>query len=266
MDWHPRFVQQASWTQEIRTFLLQKIGFSSDERSLEIGCGTGAILSELTEKYGIHNPSASHQNLTLFGLDIDFPSLLEARRGAPNSQLIQADALSLPLLGSSFRLVYCHFVLLWLSDPYLALKEMKRVAQPGGWVAAFAEPDYGGRLDYPDPLAELGAAQSASLLQQGADPYIGRKLRMLFSRLGFTSIETGILGARWTSTQDADALEIEWDVIEQDMQGRLMKSELSSLKEIDRKARECGERVLFVPTFYALGLVSADFSLPAPLL
>ena len=94
-----------------------------------------------------------------------------------------------------------------------------------------------------------------SLKQQGADPLLGRKLRMLFSQAGLSNIESGILGARWSAEFNLEAQDLEWDVTQQDLMQVMTKKELSSLKEIDRKARLVGERVLFVPTFYAVGQV-----------
>ena len=74
---------------------------------------------------------------------------------------------------------------------------MRRVVQPGGWVAALAEPDYGGRIDYPDALAALGWKQAAAVHAQGADIYAGRKLAGWLGQAGLKDIQVGLLGGQW---------------------------------------------------------------------
>ena len=150
MDWHARYTQQANWTRELRDYLFKRIGLTTAERALEVGCGTGAILSEI-------------QTQSLHGLDILPAALMEARVHAPAARLTRGDALSLPYPNECFEIVFCHFLLLWVSDPHRALGEMKRVTQPGGYVLALAEPDYSARVDEPTELASLGRWQTESL-------------------------------------------------------------------------------------------------------
>ena len=63
----------------------------------------------------------------------------------------------------------------------------------------------------------------------------------------------GVWGGVW-SPQHADAhLQQEWRVLEDDLRKWFKPEELSTLFEMDRRAYEKGERILFVPTFYAMG-------------
>ncbi|MFT3891722.1 MAG: class I SAM-dependent methyltransferase [Anaerolineales bacterium] len=130
MNWHRRYTQQATWTRDLRSYLFEKAGLVNAHRVLEAGCGTGAILSELTT------------SAVLYGLDVNPAVLAECQVHAPKTTLVQGDALSLPYSDASFEIVYCHFLLLWVTDPLQSLLEMKRVTQPGGHIIAFAEPDY----------------------------------------------------------------------------------------------------------------------------
>jgi ubiquinone/menaquinone biosynthesis C-methylase UbiE len=133
-------------------------------RLLEVGCGTGAILAELSNQTGLH------------GLDINLQALAQCRIHALSAFLVQGNALQLPYLDHSFDIIYCHFLLLWVDDPLLALLEMKRVAKTAGHILAFAEPDYTARVDKPRELVPLGEWQAESLRRQGADPGLGRRL------------------------------------------------------------------------------------------
>ncbi len=64
MNWHTRYLQQAAWTRDLRTYLFEQAGLKSARRVLEVGCGTGAILRELSAP-------------ALHGLDLEAGSLDE---------------------------------------------------------------------------------------------------------------------------------------------------------------------------------------------
>ena len=129
--WHTRFVQQAQWTQSLRRYIYERVRLASARRILEVGCGTGAILMELTMQ--------SHGDI--FGLDISRDHLALAASNLPGIPLIYGDAHHLPFSKREFDIALCHFLLLWTSDPVRVISEMSRVTQLGGAVIALAEPD-----------------------------------------------------------------------------------------------------------------------------
>jgi SAM-dependent methyltransferase len=240
MDWHRRYLQQARWTRELREYLFKQTGWDEASRILEVGCGTGAILSEVP------------QRASLYGLDIDADALTQCQVHVPSASLARGDALQLPYLNTSFDIVYCHFLLLWVADPLQALLEMKRVAKTGAHIFAFAEPDYTARLDEPSELVPLGQWQTESLRRQGADPGLGVRLADLFFRAEIELVETGtIQGAESEPTQKE--WELEWTVLESDLAGLLPGEDIHRMKSLDRQARARGERVLHVPTYFAWG-------------
>jgi hypothetical protein len=151
--------------------------------------------------------------------------------------------------------------LLWVEAPPVVIAEMARVTRPGGAVLVLAEPDYGGRIDYPQQLERLGEWQIAALRKQGADPELGRRLAGLLARSGLEVVETGVLGGEWTGTPDRENLDLEWSVVESDFDslgfGREERETLKRLQDAEWAAWESGERVLFVPTFYGWGRVPA---------
>ena len=127
MDWHSRFLQQAAWTRDLRGYLLERAGLTQARRVLEVGCGTGVILSDLVTSAAIH------------GLDLEASRLAEARINVPAASLTCGNALALPYPSGIFDITFCHFLLLWVQDPLLALLEMKRLTCQGGAVLALAE-------------------------------------------------------------------------------------------------------------------------------
>jgi ubiquinone/menaquinone biosynthesis C-methylase UbiE len=239
MNWHTRYTQQAKWTRDLRAYIFNKIKLNESTRVLEVGCGTGAILSELPTHVSLH------------GLDIDSVSLAQCQAHV-SASLIRGNALQLPYSNHSFDVVYCHFLLLWVRDPLQALLEMKRVTKPGGHIIAFAEPDYEQRIDKPDELVPLGSWQTESLKRQGANPGFGARLAESFFQAGIRIVETGTIQSVGNEAS-AEEREKEWDVLEADLEGMASKEEIQKMKLMDEQAWARGERVLYVPTYFAWG-------------
>ena len=240
MDWHKRYLQQAGWTRDLRAYLFKKAGLNDQSRTLEVGCGTGAILSELSNR------------TSLYGLDIDAGALAQCHVHVPAVTLVRGNALQLPYANEAFEIVYCHFLLLWVTDPLQALREMKRVAKSGGHIIAFAEPDYTARTDRPPELGALGKWQTESLRKQGADPGLGGRLADLFFRAGIELIETGPIKSK-DADPSPEEWETEWAVIESDLAGSVSNDEIQTMKNLDQQARARGQRVFHIPTYFAWG-------------
>ncbi len=242
-DWHARFKQQAGWTSQLRRYLLGRLNLDNESRILEVGCGTGAITSALN----LETPAR------IYGLDLNLAFLRLARLQDRETAFCCANGLALPFPDGLFDAVVCHFFLLWISEPAAALAEMVRVARPGGAVLALAEPDYGGRIDFPPPLDTLGNWQAEALRRQGAAPNRGRELAGLFHASGLQAVEIGILGGQWQGQPGPAEIETEWATLADDLAGAIPDERLAELRQIDLEAWQAGERVLFVPTFYAVG-------------
>ena len=244
MDWHERFLQQADWTNPLRHYLFDCAGLREARRVLEVGCGTGAIFSDLATQAEVH------------GLDLLSVRLTEAHLHAPRAILTCGQALSLPYASGVFDITYCHFLLLWVRDPLQALLEMKRVTRPGGSLLVLAEPDYTARIDKPEALVPLGRLQAESLRRQGADPGLGNRLAQLFRQARVPPIEIGLLQADMEQAPSRAERLLEWAVLETDLAGLISAEEIQRLKRVDQAAWERGERVLYVPTYFAWGQVA----------
>jgi ubiquinone/menaquinone biosynthesis C-methylase UbiE len=242
-DLHNRFLLQARWSAENRHRLFQMMHLDRASNILEVGCGTGAITHELS----------TIGSITTYGIDIDPDMVHFAHSIDVDTRYIVGDGFHIPFPSNAFNATICHFLLMWVSDPVAILKEMRRVTRPGGAILALAEPDYGGRIDYPKALESLGQRQADALEAQGADPQAGRKLMDYFIRSGIDDLHVGVLGGEWHGIPDEVTLASEWNMLSKDLCGIVSQETLSSFQEMNWNAWREGHRILYVPTFYAAG-------------
>src|SRR4030042_577028 len=244
---HLRYQQQARWTLNLRKFIYDQVGIQHANKILDVGCGTGVLENELNRL----SPSS------IFGLDIDPLPLHIAQDYAPKSIYTMGDCTRLPFHTGEFDFSLCHFLLLWVNGSLDAVREMARVTRPHGFVLVLAEPDYGGRIDYPAELSQLGDWQTAALRMQGANPNMGRELRSIFSRVGLINVQVGVLGGQWREIDSDQDNGMEWKVLESDLcQNTEFILQADKLKALDLASREAHQRILYVPTFYAYGMVN----------
>ena len=235
---HRQFKEQAQWTKSIRAYLIERSQLLPDDICLEVGCGTGALLAEWEH---FINPA--------FGIDIDLASLKYAGSKI-RAPLTASDVHALPFPNNHFDCIFSHYVFLWINQPQTALREILRCLHPGGSLLIFAEPDYGGRVDYPMELSMIRELQIKALTNHGADPLIGRKLKDYLQSAGFVNITGGILGSEWSDSSIPSLIDTEnilFDITNIDE-----SVNTKSLLEIEKKSRADGTRISFVPTFFFL--------------
>jgi SAM-dependent methyltransferase len=244
VNWHARYLQQAGWTRELRSYLFQRSGLDNARNILEVGCGTGAVLKDL------HGPAC------VYGLDIDEAGLKECALHVPEAVLTRGDVHQLPFQTRMFDLVFCHYFLIWIRKPERAILEMKRVTVHGGYLLAFAEPDYSKREDGPGELEQLGQWQTDALTEQGVNPSFGSNLQSLFAGCGIEILEAGMIDKpNQTSKMNSEDWMMEWNVFENDLKNRIPAQKLKDLRKLDETARREGFRKLNIPTYFAWGRV-----------
>jgi ubiquinone/menaquinone biosynthesis C-methylase UbiE len=141
---------------------------------LDVGCGPGSITQELADLVG---PSGS-----VLGVDnaAEVVDLARAEHGATrhgNLSYEVHDISDLPFADDSFDVVHAHQVLQHLADPVGALREMGRVARPGG-VLAVRDADYAAMTWHPESPAmeEWRALYRRTARSNGGEPDAGRRL------------------------------------------------------------------------------------------
>ncbi len=242
-DMHERFAEQAAWTRQAQNLFVQAAGLTANSAVLEVGCGTGAVLSSL----------AGITPARYTGIDIQPGLLRHAVAAFPGFAFTNADGFHLPFGNNQFDAVVCHYFLLWVNHIPAVLREMLRVTRPGGYVAALAEPDYGSRIDFPAEFAEAGRAQRDALIRQGADPDMGRKLPAALAEAGCLEIAHGILGSFMPVPPTEEQIRSELSILKNDLSGGDFHAKSDKLLASDAESRRRNIRVQFVPTFFGWG-------------
>ncbi len=104
---------------------------------LDVGCGPGSITADLARRVAPGRVTAVDASAE--AVELARASAREA--GADNIEFRVGDVHDLDLPDDAFDVVHAHQVLQHVADPVRALTEMRRVARPGGVVAA-CDSDY----------------------------------------------------------------------------------------------------------------------------
>src|SRR4051812_32261226 len=97
------------------------------QRVVDVGCGPGALTSELVRRAGADSVSA---------VDPSEPFVAAAKERHPGVDVRLASAEQLPFGDDEFDVSLAQLVVHFMADPVKGLGEMRRVTRPGGVVAA----------------------------------------------------------------------------------------------------------------------------------
>lgn len=153
-------------------------------RLLDFGCGPGSITVGLADHVG---PTGN-----VVGVDSSAAALAIASRDAAADRVeyMEASVYELPFPAGTFDVAYGHQVLQHLGDPVAALREVRRVLEPGGLVA-IRDADFGSMTHHPhyeglDRWLDLYHQVARS---NGGEPDAGRRLAEWAGAAGFTDIK-----------------------------------------------------------------------------
>lgn len=116
----------AEWAE----LLVNAAGVQPGQAVLDVACGTGAVTRTVVRRLAGAG--------SVIGLDVNEAMLAVARRLFPDIGWRLGDAENLPFPAETFDVVVCQSGLMFFPDPVQALREMRRVARPGGVVAVQA--------------------------------------------------------------------------------------------------------------------------------
>jgi ubiquinone/menaquinone biosynthesis C-methylase UbiE len=241
-DWHKRFQQQATWTQDFRSYLFRSVITPKNLKILEVGSGTGAITYHIN-KLG---------RFSVFGVDILSERVQFAQKNDVKSHFSTANGLLLPFANDCFDVTCCHYYLMWVSSPIDAVAEMARVTKTGGRIIVMAEPDYSRRNALPGNLVEIGALQFQALQAQGANPEIGGKVQEIFRQLSLNIEESGMYKTI-SGVGEKENLQQEIAILRHDLAFICEDSKISKLISTIQHTFNKKKFQWSVPTFYICG-------------
>jgi SAM-dependent methyltransferase len=124
------------YSRELARALIDAAGLRAGHRALDVGCGPGALTTELVAVLGAEQVVA---------VDPSIPFVEACRRRLPGVRVEVASAEALPFEDAAVDHALSQLVLNFMTDPQAGVREMLRVTRPGGTVAA-AVWDYAGDM------------------------------------------------------------------------------------------------------------------------
>jgi ubiquinone/menaquinone biosynthesis C-methylase UbiE len=168
---------------------------------LDVGCGPGTISSDLATLVG---PGGHVVGIDSAETVVEQAQDLARSRGISNVEFRTANVFALPFAAGTFDVVHAHQVLQHVGDASAALREMRRVAKPGGVVAARDMTHF---LHWPEvpELVRFDNIFHAVAGQAGALPRAGREYRRLAREAGFEGSKVRILvDGQWCFTTEEE--------------------------------------------------------------
>lgn len=178
-------------------------------RAIDLGCGPGTISTGLARAVA---PGK------MYGVDIEPSQVKIARqvardRECDNAFFQVADLVDLPFEDGFFDVAHCNDVLSFVPDTLAVLAEAKRVLKPGGLLgcreviveSSFTHPDFGFMKRAWEVFADL-------LTADDGHPQIGKDLKALLIRAGFTDIQISL---SWDTYSDPEQIDHLYTIIKE---------------------------------------------------
>ena len=193
-----RYLESKPW---LNQFYISFFDIKPGQKIVDVGCGPGDFTRQLAR--------LSSQKATILGIDSNEKSIQAAITDTKKAGLARtvsyrmADVYKIPLEDGHADLTCCRTLLMHLTDPLMAVKEMARITKEGGSVVAVE----GGRMvAFYDPddeefskLAERAYSAWIDGIRklEGKTFGIGEKLPGIFRKAGLSSIKAEVQADSW---------------------------------------------------------------------
>jgi SAM-dependent methyltransferase len=149
------------WNEDFLQLVVSRLGLGPTRSLLDVGCGLGhwsraltRVLPALTESVGVDPELAWVRQAVL----------VEDLRPTTTATVLQGRGEELPFPDGRFDLVTCQTVLIHVADVVAVLREMCRVARPGGMVLVAEPNNLAGQVVRTSVSAQAGLGALASAL------------------------------------------------------------------------------------------------------
>lgn len=216
--------------QDSAAFLLPHI--QPNHTILDVGCGPGTITADLAVLVPQGKVVGGDAVESVLAQAAEYAS----SRGLTNMTFEKIDANELPFPDNSFDIVFCHQVLQHVKDPVGILREMRRVAKPGGIVAA-READYKAFAWYPEwpEIARWAELYYRVAKTNGGEPNAGRRCHVWARQAGFKPEEIDATWDSWRySGERVRQFSLSWAgrILQSGLKGTALREGFSTEEEI----------------------------------
>ena len=193
-----RYLESKPWLNQLYTSFLN---IKPGQKIVDVGCGPGDFTRQLAR--------LSNQKATILGIDSNEKSIQAATTDTKTARLSQCvsyklgDVYKIPLEDDYADLTCCRTLLMHLTEPLKALKEMARVTRTGGSVVALEGGKMGAFYDPDDEeyskLAERAYEAWVNGIRklEGKEFKIGEKLPGIFQKAGLSGIKAEVQADAW---------------------------------------------------------------------
>jgi ubiquinone/menaquinone biosynthesis C-methylase UbiE len=193
-----RYLESKPWLNQLYTSFLN---IKPGQKIVDVGCGPGDFTRQLAR--------LSNQKAIIVGIDSNEKSIQAATADTKKARLSKVvsyklgDVYKIPLDDGYADLTCCRTLLMHLTEPLKAVKEMARVTRTGGSVVALEGGKMGAIYDPDDEeyseLAERAYEAWVNGIRklEGKEFRIGEKLPGIFREAGLTGIKAEVQADAW---------------------------------------------------------------------
>jgi SAM-dependent methyltransferase len=191
------------WSQLAGSSFLEWLTPAQGLRWLDVGCGNGAFTETIVQCCA---------PVAVTGVDPSAAQLAfaRARPALRNAELLQGDAMALPLRDQSVDIAVMPLVIFFVPEPARGVAEMARVLRPGGIATAYSWDMVGGGFPYAMLQAELLELGVPARTEPSRDASRLDVALALWTEAGFDAIQTRQL----TVQRVFSDFEYYWNVIQ----------------------------------------------------